>query len=243
MQGFASNINVRGFSIVPEFFSARDVDQMLTYLASVQDNGAVRRRGGIYAVRNLLEIVPAIEELITSPQLQVMVQSVLGRNAVPVRGLLFDKTPEANWLVPWHQDLTICVKERIDVPGYGPWTQKAGVCHVQPPVAVLDSMLAVRLHLDDCHESNGALRVLPGTHRRGRLTAEEIEHQQALIPPVTCSVDRGGVILMKPMLLHAASAASRPFHRRIIHIEYASCELAGGLQWFTARQEWQTVAG
>jgi hypothetical protein len=86
-------------------------------------------------------------------------------DAFAVPATLFDKTADANWLVPWHQDLTICVKKKVDVPGYGPWTIKAGVPHVQPPVAILDRRLAVRIHLDNCSERNGALRVLPGTHR------------------------------------------------------------------------------
>lgn len=149
-----------------------------------------------------------------------------------MRGTLFDKTPSANWLVPWHQDLTICVKQRIEAAGYGPWTIKACVQHVQPPVAILDTMLAVRIHLDDCHERNGALRVLPSTHQAGRFTAEQIALAQRNSCPVTCAVKRGGVVLMKPLTLHASLAADGPAHRRVIHIDYALCTLPAGLDWF-----------
>jgi ectoine hydroxylase-related dioxygenase (phytanoyl-CoA dioxygenase family) len=144
--------------------------------------------------------------------------------------LLFDKPPEANWKVPWHQDLTIAVKEKRDTPGFGPWSIKAGVLHVQPPVAVLETMLAVRIHLDDCDESNGPLRVIPGSHLLGRLSTEQIREMSAP-PAVSCTVEAGGALLMRPLLLHASSASRSPLHRRVIHIEFASCDLPGELEW------------
>ena len=131
------------------------------------------------------------------------------------------------------QDLTICVVARIDAAGYGPWTLKAGACHVQPPVSILENMLSVRIHLDDCDESNGALRALPGTHRLGRLTPEQIAEQQRSVSLVCCAAKAGGVLLMRPLLIHASSAASKAVHRRVIHIDYASAQLDGGLQWST----------
>jgi ectoine hydroxylase-related dioxygenase (phytanoyl-CoA dioxygenase family) len=141
----------------------------------MEQNDGIRTRGGVYAIRNLLDVVPAVAELATSDKLIRLVQSALGSHVFPVRGILFDKTPDANWLVPWHQDLTISVKQRLDIAGYGPWTIKAGVHHVQPPVEILDGMLSVRVHLDDCYERNGPLRVLPSTHRSGRLAAERCD--------------------------------------------------------------------
>ena len=103
-----------------------------------------------------------------------LVRPHLPAEPVPVRGIYFDKRPETNWLVAWHQDLTLALKERVEVPGFGPWSLKEGVPHVQPPVGMLEQMLSVRLHLDDADATNGALRVLPGTHRLGRLNAEAI---------------------------------------------------------------------
>jgi hypothetical protein len=134
----------------PDLLDSDEIDSLLAALSDVEENNGVRKRGGVYAIRNLFDVVPAVARLARSDKLTRLVQSALGKDAFPVRGTLFDKTPNANWLVPWHQDLTICVKQRIDVAGYGPWTIKAGVRHVQPPMAVLDAMLAVRIHLDDC---------------------------------------------------------------------------------------------
>jgi ectoine hydroxylase-related dioxygenase (phytanoyl-CoA dioxygenase family) len=142
---------------------------------------------------------------------------------------------EANWKVPWHQDLTIEVRERIDMPGFGPWSVKGGVAHVQPPVSLLEQMLAVRIHLDDSTAENGPLRVIPGSHRAGRLTVEEMLELREKHGEVALSVARGGVILMRPLLAHASSAAERPTNRRVVHLEFAAGELPGGLRWRTAK--------
>jgi ectoine hydroxylase-related dioxygenase (phytanoyl-CoA dioxygenase family) len=123
------------------------------------------------------------------------------------------------------------VVARADVPGYGPWTIKAGVSHVQPPVRILERMLSVRIHLDDCEESNGALRVLPGTHLLGRLTPGQIAEQQRSVAAISCAMPAGGVMLMRPLLVHSSSSASQAVHRRVIHIDYATSPLDSGLRW------------
>jgi ectoine hydroxylase-related dioxygenase (phytanoyl-CoA dioxygenase family) len=156
----------------------------------------------------------------------------LGLDAFVIRDLFFDKTSEANWKVAWHQDLTIAVRHRIDLPGFGPWSEKDGVPHVRPPVELLERMLTVRLHLDDCGEQNGPLRVLPCSHRHGKLDANAIRAWRAEVPAVVCTIKCGGVVLMRPLLLHASSPARRPEHRRVIHLEFAAEELPGGLQWY-----------
>lgn len=222
-----------GFAIVSGVFGQQESDGWIDAISKIGTDDSVRSRGGVYAVRNLLHVSPEINDLARSTTVRSIVEGILGKLAFPVRGMLFDKTSAANWLVPWHQDLTICVASRLDIPGYGPWTRKAGVWHVQPPISILENMLSVRIHLDDCGESNGALRVLPGTHRLGRLTAEQISEQQRSATSVSCAVQRGGVVLMRPLLLHASSAASQASHRRVIHIDYASTQLDGGLQWST----------
>src|SRR5206468_7563965 len=130
------------------------------------------------------------------------------------------KTPHANWKVAWHQDLSIAVRERLDVAGFGPWSLKNGVVHVQPPREVLESMLTVRLHLDDCGQDNGPLRVVAGSHALGILPPREVQRLVQARPVTTCVVPRGGALLMRPLLLHASSAALRAGHRRVIHLEF-----------------------
>jgi Phytanoyl-CoA dioxygenase (PhyH) len=216
-----------GFSILPGVLATPVIGRLIDSLSEVADERGVRSRGGVYAIRNLLDMSPAIKELAFSAKIRSIVEETLKNSAWPVRAIRFDKTGGANWLVPWHQDLTICVGARLEVPGYGPWTMKAGVWHVQPPASILERMLSVRIHLDDCPESNGALRVLPGTHRLGRLTAVQIAEQQRVVPAVSCVVDAGGAVLMRSLLLHASSAASEVAHRRVVHIDYAPLSIGG----------------
>jgi ectoine hydroxylase-related dioxygenase (phytanoyl-CoA dioxygenase family) len=177
---------------------------------------------------------PIINDFACSAKVCSLAEEIFQDGALAVRATLFDKTAGANWLVPWHQDLTICVQSRRDVPAYGPGTRKAGVWHVQPPASVLERMLSVRIHLDDCEESNGALRVLPGTHQLGRLNAVQIAEQERTAGSVSCVVSAGRVVVMRPLLVHASSAASKATHRRVIHIDYASGLLDDGLHWATA---------
>jgi ectoine hydroxylase-related dioxygenase (phytanoyl-CoA dioxygenase family) len=161
-----------------------------------------------------------------------LVGPILGREHFPVKGLFFDKNGNTNWKVPWHQDLTIAVKERIDSIGFGPWTVKDGIIHVQAPGEVLEGILTVRIHLDNCTTSNGALRVLPGTHSLGRIRQTDLEGAFAGREEHVCEIGSGGVLLMRPLLIHASSASTNLLHRRVIHLEFASTSLPNGLQWF-----------
>ena len=229
--GLVEGLTCDGYAIVPAVLDDDSVDRVIAALDAAQGAG-VRRRGSVYAIRNLPEAVPAVGALAHSAAVRVLVEPILGPGAFAVRGILFDKTPDANWNVVWHQDLSIAVQERRDVPGFGPWSEKAGVTHVQPPAALLERMLTVRLHLDDCDETNGPLRVLPGSHGYGRLDAAAIEQWRARVAVRICPVPRGGALLMRPLLLHASSDALSPRHRRVIHIEFAAEGLPGGLAWY-----------
>lgn len=192
--------------------------------------GALAGLGAGYGMRNLLRACPEIAAL--ADELKTLVAPVLGAAAFAARGIFFDKLPGANWEVGWHQDLSIAVAERIDAPGFSGWSVKQGVPHVQPPVAVLERMLAVRLHLDDSGADNGPLRVLRGSHASGRLTDEQVERWKQSSEEVACLVPKGGALLMRPLLLHASAPAKKPCHRRVIHLEYAADPLPHGLEWF-----------
>ena len=92
-------------------------------------------------------------------------------------------------------------------------------------------MLTVRLHLDDTTEENGALRVISGSHRHGRLSAEEIQQWRSNGEIVACPVPCGGAFIMRPMLLHSSSASACASHRRVVHLEFAAGALPGDLAW------------
>jgi ectoine hydroxylase-related dioxygenase (phytanoyl-CoA dioxygenase family) len=170
-------------------------------------------------------------ELARNSAVRRLVEPILGPKAKVVRGILFDKTGTANWKVPWHQDVTIAVGRRFEAVGFGPWSTKEGVLHVQPPAKILEKMISIRIHLDDCPQENGALRVIPGSHRSGRLPASLEDGSLGGKPVVVCALRSGGVLLMRPLLLHASSAAAAPAHRRVIHFDYASAELPVGMGW------------
>ncbi|MBE4750395.1 phytanoyl-CoA dioxygenase family protein [Corallococcus sp. ZKHCc1 1396] len=223
-----ARIDRDGFAILSRGISPETVEALLQELHPVSDGANTQRRGG---VRNLLENVPAVRELARSVPVREAAEAILGPRCFAVRGLLFDKTPDANWKVLWHQDLTIAVRERRDLPGFGPWSEKAGVPCVQPPTQVLEDMVAVRVHLDDCGEANGPVRILAGSHREGRLSAALIPRWLERTEPQDCLVPRGGLLVMRPLLLHASSPARVPAHRRVIHLEFAAHALSGGLQW------------
>jgi ectoine hydroxylase-related dioxygenase (phytanoyl-CoA dioxygenase family) len=180
-------------------------------------------------VRNALELT-AIRELSHCQILRDLVVPVLGERCFAVRAILFNKTGTANWKVAWHQDVVIAVRSRATIAGFGPWSVKLGVDHVRPPPSVLENMLAVRVHLDDCGDNNGPLRILPGTHSLGVLSDSEISGVSK-DREVVCSVQRGDLILMRPLILHASSAAREANSRRVVHIEFAAQELPAPLEW------------
>jgi ectoine hydroxylase-related dioxygenase (phytanoyl-CoA dioxygenase family) len=232
LDAYVAAIERDGYAVVGCVLPRQQVDALAARWEKAQGVDAVdgqpghRRRGG---VRNLLAIWPPAVELARSA-IRRWVIPILGEDCFVVRGIFFDKTETANWKVAWHQDLTIAVRQAVEVEGFGPWSVKEGIHHVQPPANVLEGMLAVRVHLDDCGAESGPLRVLPGSHRRGRLTSGDIS-ELARSTGHPCLVPRGGLVVMRPLLVHASSAATTPSCRRVIHLEFAADRLPGGLQW------------
>ncbi len=222
-----------GIARVRRVLMPAEINALIRALNAAPLGDSVRQKNGTYAIRNLLEVVPEIAQLAGRPRIRQIVEAVLGSDAIPVRGILFDKTPGANWKVPMHQDLTIAVRERIEVPGFGPWTVKSGVLHVQPPVTVLEQMLSVRLHLDDCGASNGPLRVVRGTHTAGRLKTPAIDSLRQEGRITACVAREGDALVMRPLLLHSSAPSRRPGHRRVIHLDFAARPLPHGLAWAT----------
>ena len=230
--GWLEALDRDGFAIVPGVMAENAVNRLVDALAVADGGEAIRRRNQqTYAVRNVLSLCPEVRRAAESPPIRGLAEGVLGPAARAVRGILFDKTAGANWKVAWHQDLSIAVKRPVEAAGFGPWSRKAGVPHVQPPVQLLENMLTVRLHLDDCGPDNGPLKVIPGSHRFGTLTAKEIDEQVAQNSPRVCCLHCGGALLMRPLLLHASSSATKAGHRRVVHLEFAAWSLPPELEW------------
>ncbi len=151
-----------------------------------------------------------------------------------VRVLAFDKTPERNWGVAWHQDRTVALKARAEAPGFGPWSVKSGVPHAEPPLALMEDMLVLRYHVDDCGPGNGPLKVVPGSHKLGRVPVAEVTRLAATSPIVTCAVEAGDAVAMKALTVHGSEHAAAPSHRRILHMDFTSMSLPHPLEWAIA---------
>jgi len=154
-----------------------------------------------------------------------LARSVLGANAFPFRATLFDKSATANWLVAWHQDTALPLCRRIECPGWGPWSVKAGIAHAHAPASALSQVLALRVHLDDSTAGNGPLRVLPGTHTPGVWSDDRIQELTKEISPIVCVCPKGGVVAMRPLIVHASSKSQIDAPRRVLHTEYAASDL------------------
>lgn len=184
-----------------------------------------------HGLRNAEKKLPSVLQLVSSARLINKAKEYLTGTPSLVRVIIFDKTPDKNWLVTWHQDKTVSVSERVHIDGWGPWTLKDEIHHVQPESRVLDQMVTFRLHLDDADEDNGCLKVIPQSHNLGILSQTRINEIIEESTPHICSANAGDLLVMKPLLLHASSKGSKPSHRRVVHVEYSCFELPNGLEW------------
>jgi ectoine hydroxylase-related dioxygenase (phytanoyl-CoA dioxygenase family) len=214
-------VNKQGFAIIPEVLPNREIDRLETELGQTN---LTRSRAG---VRHAMS-VGSVSAIAKGAPLLAIAQRVLGHEAFPFRATLFDKSPSANWLVVWHQDTALPLQSRRETPGWGPWSVKEGIIYAHAPESALSQVLALRLHLDDSLAENGPLRVLPETQTMGVLTDEAIHEASTRIAPVDCLVLRGGVLAMRPLIIHASSKSLGQNPRRVLHIEYAASEVIAG---------------
>jgi ectoine hydroxylase-related dioxygenase (phytanoyl-CoA dioxygenase family) len=157
--------------------------------------------------------------------------NLLGQQAQPVRAIAFDKSPGANWSLGWHQDRTICVRHRIETAGFGPWTVKQGLHHVAPPMAVTNSMMTLRVHLDDTPTDNAPLLIALGSHQIGRIAEADIAAVVARSGPYECTAAAGDIWVYRTPIIHASKRSTAQSRRRVLHIDYAAEQLPNGLEW------------
>ncbi len=229
-RAYTASIASDGFTIADNVLTHGEVDSLLKALAALVERKNDRQLKGVYGIRNLMELSPEVAELARSSRVRSLVTPILGDGCFAVRATYFNKLPDANWKVPWHQDTAILVRGRIETEGFSAWSEKAGALHVQPPESVLRGMLAIRVHLDDCFSENGPLKVLRGSHKR-RWPFDQIDKAKTDHQEVVCEVAKGGAVALRPLLLHASSPSQSPGHRRVVHLEYAATALPNGLDW------------
>ena len=217
-RAFAEN----GYAVVEAVLDPSQCQALITHLSTAE----VGRAGS----RNLLEDACCARLAVTLKE-HPAIARCLPVTAVAVQCTLFDKSPARNWLVALHQDLSIPVRERTSHPDCSGWSEKEGVLFVQPPTPVLESLVGVRVHLDECGPGAGALRVVPGSHRHGRLTEDAAREQRRARGDSECLVRRGDALLLRPLLLHASSKVTAAVRRRVLHFVFGPPRLPHGLEW------------
>jgi ectoine hydroxylase-related dioxygenase (phytanoyl-CoA dioxygenase family) len=212
----------QGFTIVKSVLSLEQIEATIAHVDSISLSTA--------GTRNLLDYAWC-SELVSVLRSHPTIAGLLPLNNVAVQCTLFEKTIDKNWLVPLHQDLSIPVREHCENIHLSGWSHKEGIIYVQPPIEVLEKLVAIRVHIDDCNSDNGALRVVPASHDRGRISPADIPTLKTDNGEQLCTVKQGGALVMRPLLLHASSKANIPNRRRVLHFLFGSESLPLGLEW------------
>jgi ectoine hydroxylase-related dioxygenase (phytanoyl-CoA dioxygenase family) len=215
-------LHEHGYTIAGGLLDAHEVSTILQALEDL----ALDKAG----TRNLLDL-GWCRDLAARIKCHREVEPHLPASALAIQCTLFDKTEQRNWLVALHQDLSVPVKEQVQHPSLGTWSFKEGQHYVQPPGELLEKLLAVRVHLDDCGPGNGPLRVVPRSHRDGRLDAAAVRRARSSEEEVVCTISQGDGLLLRPLLLHASAKARSPGRRRVLHFLFAPAEPGYGLRW------------
>ncbi|WP_289064406.1 phytanoyl-CoA dioxygenase family protein [uncultured Zobellia sp.] len=219
-----------GYSILTDLYSENEMSQILACIEnSKQDGKTVSKTKDLFAIRQLINNVPDLNSLLFNKKLMDLLSDLTEDEYFLTKAIYFDKPSESNWFVAYHQDLSISVKERANLESYVNWTFKKGQHGVQPPIQILKDTITIRIHLDDTDKNNGALKVIPKSHLNGIVRADSkdwnIENE------VVCEVSKGGVMLMKPLTLHASNRTTNGKKRRVIHLELNKHKLKEPLKW------------
>ena len=218
-----------GFAVVENVFSANEITLILEEINMLKiQNLNHKKNGELFAIRHFLKESPDLQQLVMSEKLK----NILATFEKPyrlIKSVYFDKPPKANWSVNWHQDLTVSLKNKTEVAGFKNWLPKEDYFSVQPPEMYLKDIITLRIHLDDCHRENGALRVIPASHMQVLDIKEMVPG--FLKSEKTCEVKKGGVLAMKPLLWHSSRRTNTPSNRRVVHLEFSSLMLPEPLEW------------
>ncbi|SEL99918.1 Phytanoyl-CoA dioxygenase (PhyH) [Aquimarina amphilecti] len=227
---YKTKLQKQGFATIPNIYSNQEINKLANALESLQtENENFRKTKDLFAIRKFLKEVPQLKDTILNNNLKQLVQEYFGKNYFLVKSIYFDKPPSSNWFVSYHQDLSISVNKKEMIPGYTNWTVKQQQFGVQPPLEILENIYTIRIHLDDTDKNNGALKVIPKSHTKGIYRPETIDWN--IEKEVICNVLKGGVMLMKPLLLHSSNRTTNTQRRRVIHLEFSNKNLIEKLSW------------
>ena len=219
-----------GYSLLTGIYSDSEIEQILdTIRSSEKEGSSFLKTKDLFAIRQLINVLPKLKEQIFNPKLTELLSDLFETDCILTKAIYFDKPSESNWFVAYHQDLSISVNEKVELDGYKNWTYKKGQYGVQPPIKILEDTVTIRIHLDKTDKNNGALKIIPKSHLSGiqRVDSINLNSESEFI----CEVEKGGIMLMKPLTLHASNRTTNEKQRRVIHLEFCSHELTEPLDW------------
>ncbi len=227
---YRTQIDEKGFVTINNIFSVSEVEKILQLIDQADTSAKTfRKSADLFAIRQFIKEVPEIGKLILNDEFKRLIHGIFGSDYFIVKSIYFDKPEQSNWFVSYHQDLTISVNRKAEIDNYSKWTVKQDQFSVQPPLVILAQTYTVRIHLDDTNENNVALKVIPGSHLKGIYRADDIDWSNE--SEHVCEVRKGGIMIMKPLLLHSSSRTTNNNKRRVIHIEFCNQELHEELKW------------
>jgi len=215
----------QGFILESQFISQETITTLIDEITTSKDLKS------LHGIRNAEKKFECIAKLANSEKIMAKARSILGYEPQLVRAIFFDKNPDKNWLVSWHQDKTVSVNKKEHIDGWGPWSLKDNTHHVQPSESVLNNIITFRIHLDDTNAENGCLKVIPKSHTRGVLKQTTIDDIVKKAEFIECEANAGDMLIMRPLILHASSKAISPSNRRVIHMEFCGYDLPDGICW------------
>lgn len=229
LQDTLNQFDRNGFAVIDNIYSSEEITQLQSIIENTDTSAETfRKSSDLFAIRQFLKEVPQTLPYIFNEKLKKIINT-FGLDYFSVKSIYFDKPGESNWFVAYHQDLTVSVDKKILIEGFGPWTVKQNQFAVQPPLNILENIFTIRIHLDDTNEENGALKVIPESHKKQIYRPETINWD--VETEVSCNVPKGGIMLMKPLLLHSSGRTVNNSRRRVIHIEFSNIELPENLEW------------
>lgn len=221
---------LNGFATINNIYTAEELEKVLEQISHANSGKETfRKSADLFAIRQFLKEIPVTVDTIFNENLKSVLRPLLGNKYFVVKSIYFDKPQTSNWYVSYHQDLTISVDNKIALKGFNFWTTKQNQFSVHPPLNILQNVVTVRIHLDDTDENNGALKVIPKSHSKGIYRPETIDW--TIESEISCNVSKGGIMLMKPLLLHSSGRTTNGRQRRVIHIEFSNQELPSELNW------------
>jgi ectoine hydroxylase-related dioxygenase (phytanoyl-CoA dioxygenase family) len=228
-----NEVNSEGFTIIEKVYSDHEIEKIISEIEKVtnieNENSTFRKSEDLFAIRQFHKEIPETMNYIFNQNLREIIKSNFGVDFFITKSIYFDKPEKSNWFVAYHQDLTISVDRKVEVDNFENWTTKQKQFAVQPPKEILEQNFTIRIHIDKTTKDNGALKVLNKSHKKGivRIDAIEVENETETI----CEVEKGGIMIMRPLLFHASNKTTNNERRRVIHIEFSNQNLPKELKW------------